>query len=189
MLPERDADGTSPALAEGHGETLSLAPPSHRPHGMVEWVGVLMVVVGLGLFAVELVHPGALLLIPGTILLVAGVLATFLSADILLSVVGVAAIVGSALVATAVQVRYYQWIAPTHRPMTTTSGGLAGEVGMVIAPVEPDTLRGKVRIKSEVWSARSDRPIPLGTKVRVVSGEGVAIQVVPLEEPSGGVPA
>ena len=147
-----------------------------------EWVGLLMVFVGLALFAIELVHPGALLLIPGTILIVAGVIAAFFNDALLFSLAGIASIVGSALVATAIQIRYYQRIAPTHRPMTTTSGGLAGEVGIVIAPVEPNTLRGKVRIKSEIWSARSDRAIPEGTKVRVVSGEGVAVQVVPVDD-------
>ena len=54
-------------------------------------------------------------------------------------------------------------------------------MGIVIAPVVPNTLKGKVRVKSEVWSARSDVAIPTGVRVRVVQGEGVSITVQPVE--------
>ncbi len=127
--------------------------------------------------ALEFVHPGALLLIPGSILVVGGLLYLFLPDFLLDTPWGAVLIIVAAIVATVLEIPYYRWIAPTHGPMTTTAAGLVGQVGTVIAPVVPDTLRGKVRIKSEIWSARAPQPIPVGAKVRVVAGEGVAVQV------------
>src|SRR5579871_1667384 len=131
----------------------------------LDWFGITLIVVGLILFGVELIHPGALLLVPGSIVLMSGVLYIFFPA-------------------TLVQSPFYRWVAPTPRPMTSTASGFNGEVGIVVAPIDPDTMRGKVRIGSEVWTAKADRAIPSGTRVKVVSGEGVSLRVVPAEEPA-----
>jgi inner membrane protein len=146
-------------------------------------LGILLVVSGIILFALELVHPGVLLLIPGTILLVAGFLYLLLPDVLLDGPWGILIILLGAVIATVVEIPYYRWVAPTHRPLSTTSSGLIGEVGVVIAPVVPNSLSGKVQLKSEVWSARGDRPIPVGTKVRVINGEGVSVTVQPIEAP------
>ena len=58
-----------------------------------------------------------------------------------------------------------------------------GAEAIVIVPIVPNTLKGKVRVRSEVWSARASVEIPEGTRVRVVHGEGVSVTVVPLEPP------
>jgi len=144
-------------------------------------LGIVLVVGGIVLFALELVHPGVLLLIPGSILLVAGFLYLLLPNVLLDGPYGVLVLLLAAVIATLVEIPYYRYVAPTHRPLSTTSSGLIGEVGIVIAPVVPNTLKGKVRVKSEVWSARSDVPIPTGVRVRVVQGEGVSITVQPVE--------
>jgi len=145
--------------------------------------GIALIILGIILFAFELIHPGALLLIPGSILLVAGFLYLFLPDTLLDSWVGPFAIVLAAVVAGLVEIPYYRWVAPTHRPLSTTSGGLVGEEAIVTTAVEPNNLRGKVRVRSEIWSARADRPIPAGTRVRIVHGEGVSVSVVPIEPP------
>lgn len=150
---------------------------------VLDWFGVALIVVGLILFGVELIHPGALLLVPGSIILMAGVLYIFFPATLLQTPYGALAILLAAIVGALVQIPFYRWVAPNHRPMTTTSGGFTGEVGIVVAPIDPNTMRGKVRIGSEVWTARADRAIPSGTRVKVVSGEGVSLLVVPSEEP------
>ncbi|HYB78096.1 MAG TPA: NfeD family protein [Thermoplasmata archaeon] len=146
-------------------------------------IGISLVIVGVILFAFELVHPGALLLIPGSILLVAGFLYLFLPNVLLDSYVGPIAIIVVAIVAALVEIPYYRWIAPTHWPLSTTSGGLVGAEGIVIVPIVPNTLKGKVRVRSEVWSARADTEIPQGARVRVVHGEGVSVTVVLVEPP------
>ena len=147
-------------------------------------IGIALVLVGVGLFAFELIHPGALLLIPGSILLMAGVLYLALPNILLDSYLGPVLVIVAAIIGALVQIPYYKWVAPIHRPMSTTSGGLVGEEAIVIVPVEPNTIRGKVKVKSEIWSARSATPIPAGTRVRIIHGEGVSVTVQPIEAAS-----
>ena len=118
-------------------------------------IGIIVTIVGIALLASELVHPGALLFIPGSVLTVAGFLYLFFPATLLDSVVGPIAIVLAAILATVVEIFYYRWVAPTHWPLSTTSAGLKGHEGIVIVPIVPDTLRGKVRVDSEVMSSNA----------------------------------
>ena len=147
-------------------------------------IGIALVIVGIILLAAELIHPGALLLIPGSILLVAGFLYLFLPNVLLDSYIGPVLIIVIAVVAALIEIPYYRWIAPTHSPLSTTSGGLVGAEGIVIVPIVPNTLKGKVRVRSEVWSAKASIPIAEGTRVKVVHGEGVSVTVVPIEAPT-----
>jgi membrane protein implicated in regulation of membrane protease activity len=144
-------------------------------------LGAFLVIIGVVLFAIELIHPGALLLIPATALLAAGLLFLFLPSFLTNSAIGPAIVVLAAVAAAIGTLPYYRWIAPVHKPMTTTPDSLEGEVGLVVKAVVPNSLAGKVRVRSEIWSARADYPIPAGTKVRVLGGEGVSIRVVPVE--------
>ena len=146
-------------------------------------VGILIIIIGGGFFTIEIFHPGALLLIPATIMIVGGFLYLLIPDVLLRSVWGPIAILIAALLATVVTILYYRWLAGVHLPLSTTSGGLVGEEAIVIADVVPNTLRGKVRVRSEIWSARSPAPIPAGTKVRVVAGEGVSVTVEPIPTP------
>ncbi|MGD0257180.1 MAG: NfeD family protein [Thermoplasmata archaeon] len=143
--------------------------------------GIILVVAGLVLFGLELIHPGALLLIPGSILLVAGAMYLLFPFILLDTVYGPAVILLAVVVAIMVEIPYYRWVAPQHRPLSTTSMGLVGEVGIVISPVDANSLHGKVRLKSQVWSARSEVPIPTGVHVRVIHGEGVSVTVQPVD--------
>jgi len=144
-------------------------------------IGIIVIIAGIILLAMELAHPGVLLLIPASILLVAGLLYLFLPSVLLDSYWGAVAIVVAAILATVIEVFYYRWMAPTHRPIATTSAGFVGDEAIVTAAIVPNTLKGKVRVRSEVWSARANIAIPVGTRVRVVHGEGVSLTVVPLE--------
>jgi len=140
-------------------------------------IGILILLIGGGLFTIEIFHPGALLLIPATIMIVGAFLYLLIPDVLLQSIWGPIAILIAALIATIVTILYYRWLAGSHKPLSTTSGGLVGEEAIVIADVVPNTLRGKVRVNSEVWSARAAQPIPAGTRVRVVAGEGVSVTV------------
>jgi inner membrane protein len=143
--------------------------------------GIALVLGGIVLFTLELVHPGALLLIPGSIILVAGAMYLLFPVLLLDTIYGPAIILLTVVLAIAVEIPYYRYVAPQHWPMSTTTLGLVGEIGIVISPVDADTIHGKVRVKSQVWSARSAKPIPAGVQVRVIHGEGVAVTVQPVE--------
>jgi membrane protein implicated in regulation of membrane protease activity len=149
--------------------------------------GIVLIVIGIGLFIGELLHPGIFLIIPGTVIVVAGVMYTLVPDFLFGTVLGPALVLAGALIATVVSIKYYQHIAPVHPPMVTNPNTLIGSEGVVISPVVPDTLHGKVRVRSEVWSARSKVAIPEGSRVRIVGGSGVSIEVVPV--PAASTPA
>jgi membrane protein implicated in regulation of membrane protease activity len=144
-------------------------------------IGVPLLLIGAALFIIEVIHPGAFLLIPGSIFLAAGILYLLLPNPLTGSVLGPAIIVIAAFLATLATVPYYRRLAPVHRPMTSIPMSLEGQTGVVVRTVEPNNINGKVRVMSEIWSARSDRVIPEGVVVKVLGGEGVAIQVVPVD--------
>lgn len=154
--------------------------------GVNETLGLVLLAAGAALLAFELVHPGALLLIPASILLVGGVLLLFFPDVLLASPEGVVVIVVAAAVAGLVEIPYYRWMSPGHLPMTSMPTTLIGREGVVVSDVIPNTLKGKVRIGSEVWSARASIAIPVGTPIRVVSGEGVSVLVAPVPPPATG---
>ncbi len=141
-------------------------------------IGWILVLAGVALFGFELFHPGALLLIPGSVLLAAGVLYLFLPNVLLDSWLGVVIIVLAAIAAALLEIPFYRHLSPGHPPMTTTTGTQVGREGIVIAKVVPNTLKGKVRIGSEIWSATTEVPIDEGTPIRVVAGAGVSLTVV-----------
>lgn len=143
--------------------------------------GILMVVIGIILLALELAHPGVLLFIPGSIIMVAGFLYLLLPDVLLDSIFGPIIVIVAAIIATLIEMRYLLWIAKPGEPMSTTTAGLIGESAIVTVAIVPHTLKGKVRVRSEIWSAISDQPIPEGTQVRVVHGEGVSLRVEPVD--------
>lgn len=145
-------------------------------------IGIALLGGGIALVVLEWARPGALLLIPGSILGVSGFLYLLSPAYVLDNPIGPIAAVVAAMIATAVEIIHYRRIAPTHWSLGATTAGLVGAEAFVIVPIVPNTLKGKVRVRSEVWSARAAIPIPAGAWVRVVKGEGVSV-LVELREP------
>ncbi|MCI4334610.1 MAG: NfeD family protein [Thermoplasmata archaeon] len=143
--------------------------------------GLVVLIIGIAIMTFEIIHPGAFLLIPGSVLIVSGLLYMLVPDFLLATLYGPLIVAAVAVAAMLATVPMYQRMGSIHRPMTTNPQTLAGEQGLVIAPVVPDSLRGKVQVGSEIWSARSVRLIPKGTRVRVLGGQGVAVTVEPLE--------
>ena len=71
----------------------------------------------------------------------------------------------------------YRYLGRPEPPTTTITDTLVGKSGVVIIGTEPGTLKGKVRIDSDTWSANSVQPIPKGAAIRVVRSEGVHVFV------------
>jgi membrane protein implicated in regulation of membrane protease activity len=67
------------------------------------------------------------------------------------------------------------WIRFLRRcPVTTDAEGLVGARGEVIVRSAP---LGRVRLRGEIWNARSEEPVERGEEVRVEAVEGLTLVV------------
>ena len=78
----------------------------------------------------------------------------------------------------------YQRLAPPGPPETSVATSMVGREGLVTETVKPNSLKGKVRIQNDTWSATSDHEIPKGTWVIVFESEGVHVKVKEKEKTS-----
>lgn len=142
-------------------------------------IGYGLIILGILLFVAEALVPGFFMAVPATVLLLVGALALFspdlnffgVWAPIVCIVVGVPA--------TVATLRFYRRMAtPDEAPTTRTAENLVGVEGIVTAEVVPETMRGKVKLGHQSWSATTHgAPIPLHARVRVVSVDGVILVV------------
>ncbi len=148
----------------------------------VQVLAVVFIIVGVAVIVLDFIHPGAFLILPGTVLLLAGILLLAFSSFNILTLAGAPLlIVGVVLVAFALGIPLYQRIAPTHPPVATTVETLVNWPAEVTTDIVPGTMHGKIRVRSETWSATASVPIPAGQQVRVVGGRGVVLTVEPME--------
>lgn len=155
--------------------------------------GLLLVLIGVGLFALEAVVASyGLLTVGGVVALVLGAFALWtgvepgeLAVDLAVSpwIIAFVAIVGIVyawvLVRALVQMRR-SGIGPANRPIGALVGGMA-TAQTVIGPT------GIAYAAGETWSARSRGPeIGAGTPLRVVDVEGLELIVEPATAGSGG---
>ncbi|HOB37459.1 MAG: NfeD family protein [Methanomassiliicoccaceae archaeon] len=144
-------------------------------------LGLIMIIIGIIMLIAEIFAPGAFLLVPATVLIVLGAIG-MIAPDILLSwwspIIAVVLIVPM----TLITVRMYQKLSPPMPPTTTVATSLIGQEGVVVTKVCPGNIKGKVKIKSDVWSATSDQNIPVGARVVVVHSEGVHVRVKQIGE-------
>ena len=71
-----------------------------------------------------------------------------------------------------------------HRKVRTGVEALVGATGEVTRELAPV---GQIRVKGELWEARSSTPIEPGTQVRVVAVHGLTLEVTPGADASSGV--
>ena len=81
------------------------------------------------------------------------------------------------LISSIVTVIVYRKLGEPEPPSIAVSDGLIGKKGIVTVRTTADNIRGKVKIGSELWSARSMEPIDEGKTVVVISAEGVHVVV------------
>lgn len=147
-----------------------------------EWqIGLIFVIVGVILFIVEVASPGFFVAIPATVLIILGALGMVVD-DFFLGI-------WSPIVAIAVTVPAflgtmyaYKRLAPPQPPTTTVGRSLVGKRGIVDTDIVPNTIKGKVRIENQTWSATSDHYIPKDTLVEVVQSRGVHVIVKEVQE-------
>jgi len=144
-------------------------------------VALCIIIIGALLIIGEAISPGVYMIIPGTVLVVLGIFGYFFP-DFLFSIWAPITMVVVGLVASIVTVIIYKKLGEPEPPATSVSDGLVGKEGVVTVGTSYDNLKGKVKVGSEIWSARSVKPIDVGRVVRVVSTEGVHIVVEEYQE-------
>ena len=65
------------------------------------------------------------------------------------------------------------------RGIPSRTDTLIGRDGVVTFDIEATVGAGRVNVGGEDWAARSTVPIPAGTRIRVVSADGIVLEVVP----------
>ena len=140
------------------------------------WFGIGFIVLGTLMLLFELHAPGTFLIVPATVLMVLGVIGILLPGVLFTWWAPIAAVI--VLVPTTfLTIKMYQKLSPPGPPVTTVATSLVGMKGIVTVDVYPHTLRGKVEIEHDTWSATSESLIPKGKRVVVVSSEGVHVVV------------
>lgn len=146
----------------------------------VNYVGLLLIILAIGLFIAEIKVQGfGILGIGGIISMIFGSMMLFNSTipgfkpD--LSVVITVSIIFGLLFLFFL---YISLKAHTHKVSTGTEG-LIGEEGEAITDISP---KGKVFIKGEIWDAHSSEKIPKGARVKVVKVSGLKVEVELIKE-------
>jgi membrane-bound serine protease (ClpP class) len=147
--------------------------------------GLLLVAIGLGLFALEPAIPShGLLTLGGAVLFVVGGFALYSQADQFgpavrvaapLLVVAAVTAAGFGLLITMTAIRTREMAGPLDPQPASLAAGTIGEVRRPLEPL------GSIYAKGEEWSARTadDRPLPRGTAVHVVGSDGLTVVVEP----------
>ncbi|OGS41988.1 MAG: hypothetical protein A3K67_02225 [Euryarchaeota archaeon RBG_16_62_10] len=139
-------------------------------------LALAFLIIGILMLLAELSSPGSFILVPASVLIIFGGIGLVYPewvfnwwSPLVAVVIGVPM--------TVIAIKMYQKLAPPAPPETTVATSLVGTTGLVEAEVKPDSLKGKVRIDHDTWSATSDTVIPVGRKVVVKSSEGVHVKV------------
>jgi membrane-bound serine protease (ClpP class) len=143
----------------------------------VNYAGLLLMLFGLALFALEVkVTSFGLLTAGGVVSLIFGSMMLFDSTSpelqLSLSVVVPVVLGFTAIAAFLVQLG----LAAQRRPAVTGVEGMINETGEAMTSIEPGTA-GRVRVHGEIWSAISNQPIAAGERVRVASLDGLTLTV------------
>ncbi len=143
--------------------------------------GIVLIAIGIVLFVAEALDPGFFIAIPGGVIFTLGVIAVAFP-EILLTIWTPLIVALVVVPLMFVSMKYYQHISPPSKPTTTMTTSLKGQRGKVMKKVEPDNIRGKVKVNNELWSATAKEEIEEGEKVVITEAKGVHLTVAKPEE-------
>lgn len=146
----------------------------------VNTVGILLVVLGLGLFVLELkVTSYGALTLGGFACLILGLLMMF-PRDVPALRVPLGFVLPLAVAVGGVMSFFVVLVARAQRtPVATGIQGMVGELGRAATEVAAE---GKVYVHGELWDARSATPIMAGDAVRVLAVEGTRLVIEKKEQ-------
>ncbi len=145
----------------------------------VNYAGLLLILLGLMLFALEikvtsyglLTAGGVISLVFGSMILMDSPAPEFqLSLRIVLPVAVAFAAIAVMLVRLGV--------AAQRRPAVTGIAGMIGEAGQAVTPIGP-TQPGRVAVHGELWDATAVQPVAEGARVRIIAIDGLRVTVHP----------
>jgi membrane-bound serine protease (ClpP class) len=143
----------------------------------VNYVGVLLVLLGMVLLVLEVaVTSFGLLTVGGIVSLIFGsmILIDSPAPELQLSLRFVVPVV-SGFVAIAMLLARLGVRAQRQRP-TTGDAGMLEQAGQVLTAIEPGSP-GSVATRGEIWQAIADQPIAPGTRIRVTGMDGLTLRV------------
>lgn len=108
---------------------------------------------------------------------VAAAVATIFTQDLLIQLVVFLAFSAAALIITRPLVKKLR---KKNKTVSTNADRLIGKTGIAISEIKSDQDVGQVKVMGETWSAISkSAPVPKDSKVKVLSIEGVKLNVEP----------
>ena len=141
-----------------------------------ETLGAILFIIGVVMLISEVVTPGFFVAIPGTVMLVLGIIGYFVPeiltsawTPVIVFVVGVPTFIAT--------IYFYRRFGAPQPPTTTMGDSLKGKTALVTRDIEPDSIKGKVKVSNRIWSATSETDIPVGKKVVILKSEGVHLIV------------
>jgi membrane protein implicated in regulation of membrane protease activity len=139
-------------------------------------IGLALLVVGILLIIAEAATPGFFIGVIGTAFIAMGIVGIFFPyiLDTPWSPVIVVVITAGSMLGA---IMFYRRLGKSQPTATTITESNVGRTGIVTDDIEPHSLRGKVKIKHQIWSATADVHIPKGRTVKVVDWEGVHVIV------------
>jgi membrane-bound serine protease (ClpP class) len=167
----------APGVIGGICLLLSILGFSFLP---INYVGVLLILLAIGLFIAEVKVQGfGILGFGGVVAMVIGILILIDTPDPAMRI-GLATAIGVALpFAVIFVILLVALLKSMTQKVVTGEKGMVGLVGVADSDVERS---GRVRVRGEYWAARSDRPIKAGRSIRVVEIENLTVKVEEISE-------
>jgi membrane-bound serine protease (ClpP class) len=146
----------------------------------VNYAGLALMALGIGLLVAEAVNPSVGALGVGGVV-------SFVVGSVMLMNTGVpgygvnlGVIAGIALCA-AILLGVIVWLVWRSRRAQQVTGDaeMFGDIGMLLQPLDADG-EGWMMVRGERWRVRCDTPLPAGASVRIVRRQGLLLWVEPL---------
>lgn len=148
----------------------------------MEGIGLAFIILGILLFVIEITQPGFFVAIPATVFIAVGILFSIGVTSIFVYVIGLIIVVPMFFLT----IKFYTKIAPVQKPAPLVGESLIGKEGIVTKAIIPHSIKGKVKIENQIWSATSDMPIEENKHVRVIASKGVHITVKEIKKENIG---
>jgi len=163
-----------PGVVGGLAAVLAIVSLANLP---VNIAGALLMLLALILFLADLKAPThGFLSVGGVFALVLGMAFLINTGPVGLGV-NLFVSIGVALVTFAFFVFFIRKVWSARRqPVFVGEETMVGSIGQVRQELAPE---GLVFVKGALWKASSDKPVPVGSTVRVVGREGLELQVAP----------